>query len=122
MNHSAEFVALCDDAKSRIQECSADQAEALMAKTIPPLLIDVRDSDEFSAGHLPQAQFMSKGWIEAKIHHLAPQKDTPIILYCGGGNRSAVAADNLQKMGYTQVVSMIGGYKSWVKMGKRTVT
>ncbi len=122
MQHSSDFIALCDDAKSRIRECTADQAETLLNQANPPVLIDVRDQDEFAQGHLPGATFLSKGWIEAKIHHIVADKETPILLYCGGGNRSAIAADNLQKMGYQHVISMIGGYKGWVKAGKATLT
>lgn len=122
MQHSSDFIALCDDAKSRIQECTADQAEMLLNQSTPPVLIDVRDQNEFDQGHLPNATFLSKGWIEAKIHHIVSSKDTPILLYCGGGNRSAIAADNLQRMGYSHILSMIGGYKGWVKAGKRITT
>ena len=118
LQHAAGFNTLCEDAKSRIQELSADEVEQLLAKDTSIQLLDVRDRDEWEQGHLPNATFLSKGWIEAKIEKLVPGKSTTIVLYCGGGNRSALAADNLQKMGYQNVSSMIGGIKAWVKQGK----
>ena len=118
LQHSAGFNALCNDAKSRIQELSADEVEKLLAKDTSAQLIDVRDRDEWEQGHLPHATFLSKGWIEAKIEKMVPDETTTIVLYCGGGNRSVLAADNLQKMGYQKVYSMAGGIKGWVKQGK----
>jgi len=118
LQHSAGFNALCEDAKSRIQELSADEAEKLLAQDTTVQLLDVRDRDEWEQGHLPNATFLSKGWIEAKIEKMVPDKTTTIVLYCGGGNRSALAADNLQKMGYQNVYSMMGGIKGWVQQGK----
>jgi rhodanese-related sulfurtransferase len=115
LKHPAEFEALCDDAKKRVIEISTDEVLNNKEKFI---LIDVRDKDEFEAGHLPDANFLSKGWIEAKIHNLVNDKDTKVVLYCGGGNRSLLAADNIQKMGYTNVYSMCGGFKQWVRDGK----
>ena len=118
LQHSAGFNALCEDAKSRIQELSANEAEQLLKKDTTARLVDVRDRDEWEQGHLPNATFLSKGWIEAKIEKMVPDKTTTIVLYSGGGNRSALAADNLQKMGYQNVYSMIGGIKGWVQQGK----
>ena len=117
LQHPAEFDALCDDAKSRIVEISPDDVYAKLQNKEDFLLVDVRDRDEFDQFTIGGAQFMSKGWIEAKIHTIAGSKETPMVLYCGGGNRSALAADNLQKMGYTAVVSMEGGIKAWVNKG-----
>ncbi|WP_367607818.1 rhodanese-like domain-containing protein [Legionella sp. W05-934-2] len=114
MQHSKEFIALCEDVKKRIKELNVDEVKQGLKKNRFDYLIDVRDADEFEAGHIPDALHLSKGWCEAKIHHHVNQKDASIVLYCGGGNRSALVADNLQKMGYTQVFSMIGGYKAWV--------
>ena len=111
LQYSAGFNALCDDAKSGIQELSADEVEQLLTKNTSAQLLDVRDRDEWEQGHLPNATFLSKGWIEAKIEKMVPNKTTTIVLYCGGGNRSALAADNLQKMGYQNVYSMICGIK-----------
>jgi rhodanese-related sulfurtransferase len=81
-------------------------------------LIDVRDRDEFESYHIEGAVFLSKGWAEAKIHTVAADMQDKIVLYCGGGNRSALVADNLQRMGYTDVLSVAGGIKSWVNAGK----
>ena len=120
MKHSVEFVALCDEVKTRVMEVSVDDVESLLKAGKVDCLIDVRDADEFQTGHIPNAHHLSKGWIEAKILHLAENKDVNIVLYCGGGNRSALAADNLQKMGYTNVVSMRGGFKGWSAQGKPT--
>ena len=122
MKHTPEFTALCDDAKSRIQEVDIDATEQTLNSGEAHHLIDVREKEEFDAGHLPGSAHMSKGWIEAKIHHISDDKNAKIVLYCGGGNRSALAADNLQKMGYTNVLSMTGGFKAWKAAGKPTTT
>ena len=114
MQHSDEFNKLCDAAKKNIEEISIEEAKRLMDTKAVDHVIDVRDQDEFNLGHIDGAMHLSKGWIEAKIHHYANQEDK-IILYCGGGNRSALAAENLKKMGYNHVYSMIGGYKAWHK-------
>ncbi|MDF2940719.1 MAG: pspE [Gammaproteobacteria bacterium] len=116
MQHSPEFVALCEDAKSRIKEISASEVKQKLDSNEPVCLIDVRETAEFQAGKLPKAKHLSKGMIEIHIHNFAKKTD-PIILYCGGGNRSALAADNLQKMGYSNVLSMKGGFKGWVSAG-----
>ena len=121
-SHSAEFIALCDEAKSRISEISTDEVESMLDKQAPFYLIDVRESDEFEQGHLANAHFLSKGWIEAKIHEVVNDKNTTIVLYCGGGNRSALAADNLQKMGYNNVKSMNGGIRKWLRENKPMTT
>ena len=117
LQHPPELDALCDDAKTRVQEISVDEVHAKREAHEDFLLIDVRDRDEFDQYAIEGADFMSKGWIECKIHTLAGSKDTPMVLYCGGGNRSALAADNLQKMGYKAVLSMEGGIKAWVNKG-----
>lgn len=122
MQHSDEFNALCDDAKTRIKEITIDDVCTTLQSPDETYLIDVRDQDEYERGHLPGANFLSKGWIEAKIHHLVNNKNAHIILYCGGGNRSALAADNLQKMGYTHVLSMKGGFKAWMAEGRSVTT
>lgn len=120
MNHDPAFDALCDDAKTRIQEITVDDAADMMGQE-DVFLIDVRDTDEYDAFRIANAIHLSKGWAEAKIHTVVHDKDAPVILYCGGGNRSALVADNLQKMGYTDVSSMRGGIKAWVKAGKKVV-
>jgi rhodanese-related sulfurtransferase len=116
MNHSPEFAALCEDAKSRIKEISIDEVKQKLDSKEPVCLLDVRETAEFQAAKLPKAKHLSKGMIEIYIHTFA-QKDDLIVLYCGGGNRSALAADNLQKMGYSNVLSMAGGFRAWITSG-----
>ena len=111
MNHASRFSQLTEDAKSRIREVTPPQASAEQAQGA--VLIDVRESEEFSQGHAKGAIHLSKGAIEMRIEAAVPDAATPIICYCGGGMRSALAADNLQKMGYTNVASMSGGIKGW---------
>lgn len=117
LKHASEFDALCDDARTRIKEVSPQEAMNMLAGEDKVYLIDVRERDEFDRHHIGGAVFLSKGWAEAKIHTVVPHKDDRILLYCGGGNRSALVADNLQKMGYGRVFSMAGGIKAWVNDG-----
>lgn len=112
---SERFVRLANDAKTRIREVSP--AEARDLQTRGGLLIDVREADEFGKGHAAGAIHLSKGVLEMKIEEAAPDPAQPIVCYCGGGNRSALAADNLQRMGYTNVASLIGGFKAWKEQG-----
>ncbi len=121
LSHSPEFIALCNDAKSRITEVSTDEVKTLLEHQKAFYLIDVREKEEFSQSHLPSSLFLSKGWIEAKIHHLVKDKASTIVLYCGSGNRSALAADNLRKMGYKNVQSMSGGIKKWIQEHKSII-
>jgi len=116
--HPAGFIALCDSAKKRVREVSTDKVKTMLDKKDSFYLIDVRDKDEFEKGHIEQAVFLSKGWVEAKIHHITENKDATLVLYCGGGNRSILAADNLKKMGYQNTLSMTGGIKKWIKENK----
>lgn len=111
MIHSAEFLAVVDDAKSRVKEVSVD--ETLERIKDGAALIDVREDNEFEAGHAKDAVHLGRGIIERDIVGKYPEKDTELILYCGGGFRSALAGDMLQKMGYTNVWSMAGGWKAW---------
>ena len=111
MIHSSEFLEIVNDAKIRVKEC--DVAEARTRVAGGAVLIDVREDNEFEAGHAAGAKHMSRGIIERDIVQSFPEKDTELILYCGGGFRSALAADDLQKMGYTNVWSMTGGWKAW---------
>ena len=115
MKHSAEFEAIADDAKGRIHEVSVDEAVERMKRGAN--LIDVREDNEFEAGHAEASRHMSRGIIERDIVQTFPEKDTELILYCGGGYRSALSADMLQKMGYTNVHSMAGGWKAWKEAG-----
>lgn len=115
MKHSPEFLAIVDDAKGRVNEVSVD--EALERLEDGAELIDVREDNEFDAGHAAGSRHMGRGIIERDIVQTYPEKDTELILYCGGGYRSALAADMLQKMGYTNVYSMAGGWKAWQEAG-----
>ena len=115
---SQRFQQLAADAKSRIREVTA-KAAADQQKS-GALLVDVREAEEFAKQHAPGAIHLSRGTIEMKIEQHAPDMATPIVCYCGGGNRSALVADNLQKMGYTNVASLAGGLKSWKDEGLPT--
>lgn len=111
MEHSKEFEALAEDAKSRVKEITIDETLERMKDGVT--LVDVREDNEWEAGHAKGAVHMGRGVIERDIVWTYPDKDKELILYCGGGYRSALAADNLQKMGYTNVFSMIGGWTAW---------
>lgn len=115
--HSQIFTELVQDARTRIQEVDIETASARLAAEPQILLIDVRETDEWEAGHLPNAMHLSKGIIERDIKQTVPDLNTSIMTYCGGGSRSALVTDNLQKMGYTQVCSMNGGFRGWVAAG-----
>lgn len=111
--HSARFLQIVEDAKKRIRETSIDDIKARLDRGDRFLLIDVREESEYAKDHLPNAIHLGKGIIERDIEERAPELNTPLVLYCGGGYRSALAADNLQKMGYTDVLSMDGGIRGW---------
>jgi rhodanese-related sulfurtransferase len=115
MNHASRFAKLTADAKSRVREVSP--REASDQQEVGAMLIDVRESEEFAQGHAKGAVHLSKGILELRIEEAVPDTATPIICYCGGGSRSALAADNLLKMGYTNVASMAGGLKAWKNEG-----
>lgn len=117
MEHSAEFLALVNDARTRVRETDVKGYLAVKAAGEPHVLVDVREESEFAAGHIPGALHLGKGIIERDIVAKVPDKDAHIILYCGGGFRSVLAAENLQKMGYTRVVSMDGGWRAWKQGG-----
>ena len=112
MKHSPEFLRLVDDAKSRVREVTVEQTKEKLAKR-EATVIDVREDNEWEAGHVAGAEHMGRGVIERDIVGRIPEKNTELILYCGGGFRSALSADNLQKMGYTNVYSMAGGWREW---------
>jgi rhodanese-related sulfurtransferase len=118
--HSPGFIRIVDDAKSRIREITAAQLDANLKSGHKQTLIDVREASEFAAGHLPQAQHLCKGILERDIEERVPTHDAEIVLYCGGGYRSALAADNLQKMGYHNVLSLAGGWRNWTELGLPT--
>ena len=113
MQHSPRFLKLVDDAKSRIKETDVDEVKEKLDRGDKFLLVDVREESEFAKDHLPGAIHLGKGVIERDIEGRVPDLNTPMVLYCGGGFRSAMAADNLQKMGYTNVISMDGGVRGW---------
>ena len=115
---SSRFVELANDAKTRVREVSP--SEAVKDQAQGAVLIDVRETDEFAKGHAQGAKHLSKGVVELRIEETVPDLKTPIVCYCGGGSRSALAADNLQKMGYTNVTSMAGGFKAWKDAGLPT--
>lgn len=115
--HSQRFLKIVNDAKSRVREVSLDDVKAKLDRGEKFLLVDVREESEFAKDHLPSAIHLGKGIIERDIENRVPDPATPMVLYCGGGFRSALAADNLQKMGYTNVLSMDGGHRDWREKG-----
>jgi rhodanese-related sulfurtransferase len=114
------FTALVDDAKTRIKEMNVDQLKALQASGEKFTLIDVREDNEWDAGHATGAVHLGKGVIEREIEKAAPRKDAKLVLYCGGGSRSALATDSLMKMGYTNAFSLVGGLGAYTKAGLPT--
>ena len=117
MKHSAGFLKLVGDAKTRVREVSVEEARKRLASGENVHLIDVREDNEWQAGHAQGAAHLGRGIIERDIEKEVPDKKTELILYCGGGYRSALAVDSLQKMGYTNVHSMAGGWKAWKEAG-----
>lgn len=111
MIHSSEFLEIVNDAKSRVREVTV--AEAMERNSQGAVIIDVREDNEFELKHAAGARHMGRGIIDRDIVQTFPDKDTELILYCGGGYRSALAADMIQKMGYTNVWSMAGGWAAW---------
>jgi len=122
MKHSEGFLKVVDDAKSRVREVSVQETQSRMKENAGAKLIDVREDNEWEAAHAAGAIHLGKGIIERDIETTVPDKDTELILYCGGGYRSALAADVLQQMGYTNVFSMAGGWKAWKEAGAEIVT
>lgn len=115
--HAPRFLALVESVRSHVKECSVTDLKAKLDQGNPPLLVDVREESEFANGHIPGAMHLSKGVIERDIEKAIPNFDAEIYLYCGGGFRSALTAYNLQKMGYTNVVSVDGGWSGWTGAG-----
>jgi rhodanese-related sulfurtransferase len=118
MEHTKEFLKIVEDARSRVTEISV--AEAREKIKSGATLIDVREDNEYAAGHAAGAAHIGRGVIERDIVGKFPDKNAELVLYCGGGFRSALAADNLQKMGYTNVLSMAGGWTAWTESGAPT--
>jgi rhodanese-related sulfurtransferase len=115
--HSPQFLKLVQDVKSRVKELTIDQVKAKKDRGEKFTMIDVREESEWAMDHLPGAVYLGRGIIERDIETKFPDPKTELVLYCGGGFRSALAADNLQKMGYTNVYSMDGGIRGWREKG-----
>jgi rhodanese-related sulfurtransferase len=112
MHHNPGFLKVVNDAKARVKETDIDGYKAMLARGEKPLLVDIREDAEYAAGHAVGAVHIGKGVIERDIETKVPEKDAPMVLYCGGGFRSALAADALQTMGYTNVISLDGGWRA----------
>jgi rhodanese-related sulfurtransferase len=115
--HSPRFLKLVTEVKKNIRECTVDDVKAKLDRGEAFHLIDVREESEFAKDHLPRATHLGKGVLERDVEQKVPDVDAEIVLYCGGGFRSALAADNLRKMGYTNVISMDGGIRGWREKG-----
>lgn len=115
--HGTQFVKLVDAVRPQIRECTVADVVSRRRDQDPFILIDVREESEFAAGRIPGAIHIGKGVIERDIEEKIPVPETPLVLYCGGGYRSALAALNLQQMGYTNVISMDGGFRGWKEAG-----
>jgi rhodanese-related sulfurtransferase len=115
--HNTAFLELVNDAKQRVREINIDEYQRMLSAGEAHTLVDVREDSEWAAGHAQGAVHLGKGIIERDIGSKVPDKDTRLVLYCGGGFRSALAGDALQKMGYTNVISLDGGWKAWQNAG-----
>jgi rhodanese-related sulfurtransferase len=121
MKHSEAFLRLVNEARARIRETNVAEIKRRLDGGEKIVLVDTREESEWTRGHLPDAIHLSKGIIERDVELRFPSKDAELVLYCGGGFRSALSADNLQKMGYKNVVSMDGGWRGWLEAGYPTV-
>jgi len=117
MTHRPEFLNIVNDAKTRVKEIDIEGYKNMVAAKEPHVLVDTREESEWTAGHVEGAVHMSKGVIERDVEVKVPDKNTKMVLYCGGGFRSALAADNLQKMGYRGVISLDGGWRALKESG-----
>ena len=117
MDHSAGFLKIAEDARSRVREVTVEEARQRLASQTGVQLIDVREDNEWNTEHALGATHLGKGIIERDIERTVPDKRAELILYCGGGYRSAIATDALQRMGYTNVFSMAGGWHAWQEAG-----
>ena len=120
MAHAPQFLKLVNEAKKKIKETNVDDVKRRREAGEKLILVDVREDNEWANGHLPGAIHLGKGIIERDIEQAVPDKNAKLVLYCGGGFRSALAAENLQRMGYSNVESMDGGWKGWVSAGLPT--
>ena len=115
--HAPGFLKIVQESRARVKECTVNDVQARLAAGERLTIVDVREESEYAAGHIPGAIHIGKGVIERDIEAKMPDPTTPLILYCGGGFRSILAADAIQKMGYTQVISMDGGWRDWTGKG-----
>jgi rhodanese-related sulfurtransferase len=120
-DHPEGFLRLVKEAKTRIKEEDFRDIKKKLDAGEPMIIVDTREDNEWARGHIPNAVHLGKGVIERDIEKAIPDKDTTLVLYCGGGYRSALAADNLQKMGYRNVISMDGGWRGWTEAGFPTI-
>jgi rhodanese-related sulfurtransferase len=120
LDHSPRFLALVNQVKSCVNEITIDLVKAKLARGEPFDLVDVREDGEWAGGHIRGARHLGRGVLERDIEKAIPETDREIVLYCGGGFRSALAADNLRQMGYTRVWSMAGGFREWLASGGAT--
>ncbi len=114
-HHAAGFLAIVNDAKTRVKEADFRDIKKRLDAGEKMIIVDTREDNEWARGHIPNAIHLGKGVIERDIEQTIPDKNAPLVLYCGGGFRSALAADNLQKMGYRNVISMDGGWRGWTE-------
>lgn len=117
MAHNPGFLKLVNEAKARVQEIDIEGYKRMVASSEPHILVDTREESEWNAGHVKGAMHLSKGIIERDIETKAPDKSTKLVLYCGGGFRSALVADNLRQMGYTSAISLDGGWRALKESG-----
>jgi len=121
MDHAEGFLNLVRDAKKRIKEEDVQTTKKKLDAGDTMIFVDVREESEWARGHIPNAVHLGKGVIERDVEKAIPEKSATVVLYCGGGFRSALAADNLQKMGYSNVISMDGGWREWTQAGFPTI-
>jgi rhodanese-related sulfurtransferase len=115
--HAPRFLEIVNEARRHVRECTVQDVKARLDRGEAFHLVDVREESEYARAHLPGATHLGKGVIERDIEKAIPDPDAPIVLYCGGGYRSALAAWNVQRMGYTNVISMDGGFRGWTESG-----
>lgn len=119
MDHAPRFLRLCEEARASVRELTAEEYSARQSEADRPLeLVDVREDHEWQAGHIPGARHIGRGILERDVERIFPDLDTPIVLYCGGGFRSALAAESLSRMGYSNVFSLAGGFRGWKDSGR----
>jgi rhodanese-related sulfurtransferase len=120
MEHSPRFEKLCEEARSKIVEISAEEVADRIANRRPLVLIDVREESEFAAARIPTARHIGRGILERDVEKAFPDLEAELVLYCGGGYRSALSAESLQRMGYRHVKSLAGGWRGWTGKGLPT--